>query len=139
MHPPFFFSHAYDIPELFIHCWPAPENARADIEAIIPTHDPIALPLMTMDGLTHVHPSMYQLVLDNALVTVCSPPEHLPHFDFHPQIVYQHEVKLVNTKLFFNLDIIELRIHTAKNPVPPKDDLRTGDFQVQSPKKRRLF
>ena len=67
---------------------------HADIKAIIPTQDLIALPLMTMDSLTHLHPSMYQLLLENALVTVCSPPEHPPHLDFHPQIVYQHEVKL---------------------------------------------
>ena len=77
-------------------------------------------------------PSMYQLVLENVLVTVCSPPEHPPHLDFHPQIVYQHEVKLVNTKLFFNLNIIELRIHTAKT-------LSLSDFQVQSPPKGCLF
>ena len=87
-----------------------------------------------MDSLMHLHPSMYQLVLENVLVidTVCSPPEHPPHLDFHPQIVYQHEVKLVNTKLFFNLNIIELRIHTAKT-------LSLSDFQVQSPPKRCLF
>jgi len=70
---------------------------------------------------------MYELLLENALVTVCIVTSfRLPFTYICSQVVYQHEVKRVNTKLFFNLDIMELCIHTAKNTIPTKKEDRTG-------------
>jgi hypothetical protein len=62
--------HAIQTPEMVIYRYPVPDKAVDDLIALFPSHDICIMEMTTPDGKSDHHPSQFEAILKNALVTV---------------------------------------------------------------------